>query len=227
MGHDPGMRSDLFAPPSHDPGARFARYNAHTLRVLLGPDVLARQGSMVAYRGDVDFDYEGSGSLGRFLKKALTGEGVPLMRCAGQGEVFFAEAAARVSVLALEGESLSINSRHLLAFDAALQWDIQRVEGAGVMGGQGLFNLTVTGHGSVALTTDGYPILLAAGPSPTYVDTDALVGWSVGLRTSMHRTVKAKALIGRGSGEALQMAFVGEGFVVVQPSEGRPVAPTA
>ena len=43
----------------------------------------------------------------------------------------------------------------------------------------------------------------------------------------MHRTVKAKALIGRGSGEAVQMAFAGEGFVVVQPSEGRPVAPTS
>jgi hypothetical protein len=31
---------------------------------------------------------------------------------------------------------------------------------------------------------------------------------------------KAGALVGRGSGEALQVAFHGNGFVIVQPSEG-------
>lgn len=33
------------------------------------------------------------------------------------------------------------------------------------------------------------------------------------------RSFKAGALIGRGSGEAYQMAFSGQGIVVVQPSE--------
>ena len=35
-----------------------------------------------------------------------------------------------------------------------------------------------------------------------------------------------KNLIGRGSGEALQLAFTGQGWVLVQPSEGR-VQPVA
>jgi uncharacterized protein (AIM24 family) len=40
---------------------------------------------------------------------------------------------------------------------------------------------------------------------------------SVSLKTDF----KAKNLIGRGSGEALQLAFEGQGWVLVQPSEGR------
>jgi hypothetical protein len=38
------------------------------------------------------------------------------------------------------------------------------------------------------------------------------------------RTAGASALIGRGSGEAFQIAFEGQGLVVVQASEG-PVVP--
>jgi uncharacterized protein (AIM24 family) len=38
--------------------------------------------------------------------------------------------------------------------------------------------------------------------------------------------VNLKTLIGRGSGETMQMAFSGPGWVLVQPSEGR-VQPTA
>ena len=34
-----------------------------------------------------------------------------------------------------------------------------------------------------------------------------------------------KNLIGKGSGESLQMAFSGAGWVLVQPSEGRVEAP--
>ena len=43
---------------------------------------MAHQGSMVAYQGSVDFSFEGGGAS-KFIKKALTGEGWPLMRCQG------------------------------------------------------------------------------------------------------------------------------------------------
>ena len=33
--------------------------------------------------------------------------------------------------------------------------------------------------------------------------------------------MQAKSLIGMGSGESLQLGFSGEGWVLVQPSEGR------
>ena len=40
------------------------------------------------------------------------------------------------------------------------------------------------------------------------------------MRTSIKTDVGLKTLIGRTSGETLQMAFEGEGWVLIQPSEG-------
>jgi uncharacterized protein (AIM24 family) len=41
--------------------------------------------------------------------------------------------------------------------------------------------------------------------------------------TSLKTQVSAKSMIGKSSGESVQMAFSGQGWVLVQPSEGRPV----
>jgi uncharacterized protein (AIM24 family) len=41
----------------------------------------------------------------------------------------------------------------------------------------------------------------------------------------MKTDVNVKTLIGKGSGETVQMSFTGPGWVLVQPSEGR-VLPT-
>ncbi|WP_078293705.1 AIM24 family protein [Mycobacterium sp. D16R24] len=195
--------------------------NAKLLRVRLGEPFLARQGSMVAYQGNVDFAFEGGGAA-KFLKKALTGEGLPLMRCSGQGDVFLAERAFDVHLLNLNNAGLSISGKNVLAFSAGLNWNIERVKGASMVTG-GLFNTTFRGTGWVALTTDGPPVVLNAAEAPTFADTNAVVAWSANLQTQLKTSFKAGALIGRGSGEALQVAFQGQGFVIVQPSEGVPV----
>ncbi|MFF3439573.1 AIM24 family protein [Streptosporangium sp. NPDC002721] len=203
----------------------FALQNAKMLRVRLGGEVLARQGAMVAFQGKMDFDYEGAGSVGRFLKKMVSGEGAPLMRVRGQGVIFFADNATDVHLFYLEDEALTVNGSNLLAFDPQLTWDIQRVQGAGVAAG-GLFNTTLRGTGWVAVTAHGSPVLLDTSQAPTFADGQSAVCWSAGLRVGVNRTMKAGALIGRGSGEALQLAFEGEGFVLVQASEG-PIVPQA
>jgi uncharacterized protein (AIM24 family) len=195
-----------------------ANQNDKLLRVRLGEPFMARQGSMVAYQGDVDFSFEGGGA-GKFLKKALTGEGLPLMRCQGQGDVFLAENANDVHLLHLTNSGLSISGKNVLAFSAGLDWNIERVKGGSIATG-GLFNTTLRGTGWVALTTDGPPVVLDAAEAPTYADTNAVVAWSANLQTQLKTSFKAGALIGRGSGEALQVAFLGSGFVIVQPSEG-------
>lgn len=61
--------------------------------------------------------------------------------------------------------------------------------------------------------------------APTFADLQAAVAWSSSLQTALRRTATAGALIGRGSGEAFQLAFSGAGFVVVQASEGPKVVP--
>jgi uncharacterized protein (AIM24 family) len=199
-----------------------ANQNSKLLRVRLGEPFMARQGAMVAYQGNVDFVYEGGGA-GKFLKKALTGEGLPLMRCQGQGDVFLAERAHDVHLLNLTNTGLSISGKNVLAFSSSLDWNIERVKGGSIATG-GLFNTTLRGSGWVALTTDGPPVVLNAAEAPTFADTNAVVAWSANLQTALKTSFKAAALIGRGSGEALQVSFHGNGFVIVQPSEGIQVA---
>jgi uncharacterized protein (AIM24 family) len=199
-----------------------ANQNSKLLRVRLGEPFMARQGSMVAYQGNVDFAFEGGGAS-KFLKKALTGEGVPLMRCQGQGDVFLAELAHDVHLLNLTNSGLSVSGKNILAFSSSLEWNIERVKGGSIAAG-GLFNTTLRGTGWVAITTDGSPVVLNAAEAPTFADTNAVVAWSANLQTQLKTSFKAGALIGRGSGEALQVAFHGQGFVIVQPSEGIQIA---
>jgi len=89
-----------------------------------------------------------------------------------------------------------------------------------MMGG-GLFNTSLKGTGWVAILSDGPPVLLNVASAPTFADAQAAITWSEGVSTSMKTDFKMKSLIGRGSGESVQMAFSGQGWVLVQPSEGR------
>lgn len=197
--------------------------NAKLLRVRVSEPFMARQGAMVAYQGAVNFAYQGGGAA-RFLKKALTGEGLSLMRVEGQGDVFLANEGYKVHILHLDNSGISINGANVLAFSASLEWNVERVRGGSIAAG-GLFNTTLRGTGWVAITTDGDPVVLDAGEAPTFADSNALVAWSIDLQTSIRSTATAGALIGRGSGEAFQVAFGGRGFVIVQPSEGPTVPP--
>ena len=214
------MRSNLFGENLEaDTTETMSLQNPRLLKVRLNGEVLARQGAMVAYQGQIEFAYEGSGGVGKFLKKALTGEGVPLMRCRGTGDLFLAQDAYELHTIDLDGDSITVNGANVLAFDPGLSWDIRRVEGASVLSG-GVFNMVFTGTGRLVLSACGTPVVLNAAEAPTYADLQSAIAWSSSLQTRLVRTAGAGALIGRGSGEAFQLAFAGQGFVVVQASEG-------
>src|SRR3954468_12871435 len=200
----------------------FALQNSKLLKVRLeAVTVQAKLGSMVAYQGDVTFEHAGSGGLGRMLKKAVTGEGIQLMKVTGTGEVFLADTAQDIHLIYLEDDLITVNGPNLLAFDAGIEWDIKRVQGASGMMGGGLFNTELKGSGWVAILSDGPPVLLNVASAPTFADAQAAITWSSGVTTSIKTDIKMKNLIGRGSGESVQMAFQGQGWVLVQPSEGR------
>ncbi len=217
------MRSTLFEATNAEVATsdRWAKQSGKMIKATLGPDLLAAKGAMVAYQGEVTFNHEGSGSVGRFLRRALTNEDTPLMRVAGRGEVFFARYAEDVFLVQLEGDGLSVNGVNLLAFDAVLDWDVHRVQGAGGLSG-GAFNTLVSGQGTVALTSDGPPMLLDCS-TPTFVDIQAAVAWSANLAPQVVSSLNLRSMLRGGSGEAFQYRFHGPGFVVVQPSEGRPL----
>jgi uncharacterized protein (AIM24 family) len=203
----------------------FSLQNSKLLKVRLDQvTIQAKLGSMVAYQGEVAFEHAGSGGMSRMLKKAVTGEGAALMKIAGTGEVFLADTAQDIHLIYLEDDKITVNGPNLLAFDSGIDWDIEKVQGAsGVMGG-GLYNTSLSGTGWVAILSDGPPVLLNVATAPTFADAQAAITWSSGVSTSLKTDVNLKTLIGRGSGETIQMAFSGQGWVLVQPSEGRVAA---
>ncbi|SOD60975.1 Uncharacterized conserved protein, AIM24 family [Streptomyces zhaozhouensis] len=209
-----------YAPTA--PAARMENHGPTMARIALrtGQDLLARAGSMVAYEGYVQYESNPS-AVGRAVAGRLTGESVPLMRCHGDGQLYLADYGAHVLCLPLNGENVSVNATNVLALDAHLEWGVQRVKGIAKFAGQGLFNMGISGDGWVAITSRGTPVVVDCGRSggETYVDPDALVAWSTGLEVRGKRSFKASSLIGRGSGEAYQLGFSGQGFVIVQPSE--------
>ncbi len=204
----------------------FALQNSKLLKVSLDQiTIQAKAGAMVAYQGDVSFEHAGSGGMSRMLKKAVSGEGTTLMKISGTGEVFLADTAQDIHLLYLENDAITVNGANLLAFDAGIDWDIRRVEGVSGMMGGGLFNMALTGTGWVSVISDGPPVLLNTGDAPTFADPQAAITWASSVQTGIKTDIKLKNFIGRGSGESVQMSFAGQGWVLVQPSEGRISAP--
>jgi uncharacterized protein (AIM24 family) len=218
------MRSELFSPDnlekeSDQPGLRLQ--NSKLLKVELNGEVMARTGSMVAYQGQVQFQALGAGGMGKWLKQKVTGEGVPLMKLTGQGDVFLANDASDIYLIDLEGnDALSINGANVLAFEPTLQYDIKFVQGMGMLSSAGLFNCVFSGVGRIAISSHGTPVVLQVD-QPTYADPQAAICWSASLQTGYHRAdqLGLGTLIGRTTGEAFTMSFAGQGFVVVQPAE--------
>jgi uncharacterized protein (AIM24 family) len=205
-------------------GEAFTLQGPRLLKVELSEtSVMAKNGSMVAYQGDVHFEHKGGG-LGRLLKKAATGEQLRLMEASGTGELFLASHAMLVHLLRLQDDSVTVNGENILAFETGIDWDVTRVKGgtAGVLAG-GLFNIHLRGTGLVALISDGEPVRLDVAEAPTFADPQAAIAWSGGVQTTLRTDVQAKSLIGLGSGESFQLGLSGRGWVLVQPSEGRPV----
>jgi uncharacterized protein (AIM24 family) len=205
-------------------GEAFTLQNQRLLKVELSEgSIFSNNGSMVAYQGDVHFEHKGGG-LGRFLKKAATGESLRLMEASGSGELFLAHQAMLVHTLTLRGDSITVNGSNILAFGEGIDWDVTRVKGgtAGMLAG-GLFNIHLSGSGPVALVSDGEPVRLKVADAPTFADPQAAIAWSSGVSTNLKTDFQAKSLVGLGSGESIQVGFSGDGWVLVQPSEGRPV----
>jgi uncharacterized protein (AIM24 family) len=199
----------------------FALQNKKLLRIdMRYGEVWARSGSMVAYQGDVRFKNTGSGGLGKMVKKAVTGEGVDMMQCSGQGELFVADMASEIQVMYLENDAISVNGSSVLAFSNSIQWDIHRVQARGGMVAGGLYNVALNGTGYVAVTTKGDPVALDVASTPTFADPQAVVMWTAGVSMDLRiDTGGLGSMIRGGSGETFQMAFGGQGYVLVQPSE--------
>ena len=200
----------------------FELENPYLLEVNLNGRVWAKLGSMIGYVGDVKFEREGmlEGGLGKMFKKAVTGEANPLMKAEGAGRVYFADSGKKVRILYLQDEMLYVNGNNVLAFQDSIGWDIKMMRRIAGMAAGGLFNLQLRGTGAIAITTHFDPITLAVTPqTPVFTDPNATIAWSSSLQPEIKTDISLKTFFGRGSGESFQLAFRGQGWVVLQPYE--------
>jgi uncharacterized protein (AIM24 family) len=178
---------------------------------------------MVAYRGNVDFKRQGmmEQGLGNLLKKALSGEGMQLMKMEGNGRVYIADAGKKVTLLRLDGEFIYVNGNDVLAFEDGIQSEITMMKRMTGMLSGGLFNMKLGGRGVIAITSHYEPLTLrvGGGTGAVFTDPNATVAWSGTLTPEIVTNITMGTLLGRGSGESIQLKFSGEGWVVVQPYE--------
>lgn len=192
------------------------------LEVNLNGLVWAKAGSMISYTGSIKFEREGvlEHGLSKMFKKALTGEGTSLMKAQGDGRLYLADQGKKITIFDLNNETITVNGNDLLAFEPGVEWEINLMRKmAGMMAG-GLFNVTLSGKGRVAITSHYEPLTLLVRPGQSVItDPNATVAWSGNLTPEFRTDVSFRTFIGRGSGESIQMEFKGEGFVIVQPFE--------
>ena len=200
----------------------FEMESERMLEVNLDGSIMIKTGAMVAHVGDIKYKREGllDKGLGKLLKKAVTGEGMRLTKAEGHGRVYLADSGKKIQILYLDNDSIFVNGNDLLALENGIEWDIKMMKKITAMMAGGLFNVKLEGTGMVAITSHYDPMTLVVTPDqPVITDPNATIAWSGNLTPNFKTDISLKTLVGRGSGESIQMEFVGDGFVVIQPFE--------
>lgn len=200
----------------------FQLENDFILKVgLNGQTVWTKMGSMAAYNGKVHFAREGLLRQGfKLFKKSISKQDVELTKASGMGELFLSDQSKKITILSLQDEALSIYHTHLLAFESNIKWDIEMTKSIATAMISGLFHVRLEGDGMIAISTRFKPLVIQVSPeSPVHTDPRNTVAWSGNLRPEMTIDPSLGMLIGRASGDTVQMKFQGQGFVVVQSYE--------
>ncbi|MER7585474.1 AIM24 family protein [Kitasatospora sp. NPDC097691] len=203
--------------------AQFRLQGSRVLAVDMGGDaVKARHGSMVAYTGQMTFKKltGGGDGLRGMVARRLTGEKMTVMEVKGQGTCYFADKAAEINLVRLNGETLYVEADNLLCTESSLHTGTSFTGLNGMSSGNGLFTTKVEGHGWAAVTSNGPAIILRVDKGlPLRVDPGAYVAHTGNLHRSLKSGAGWTTVIGEGGGEAVQVEFTGDGLVYVQPSE--------
>ncbi|MFF8277512.1 MULTISPECIES: AIM24 family protein [Streptomyces] len=189
---------------------------------MTGDWVKAKNGSMVAYDGQMAFKKMSGGGEGLrgMVTRRLTGEQMEVMEVKGQGTCWFADRASEINLVSLHGDKLYVEASNLLCTDAGLRTGTTFTGLRGGATGNGLFTTTVEGTGQAALLSDGPAVVLRVSPQyPLSVDPGAYIAHQGNLQQSFQSGVTFRTFLGEGGGEAFQIRFEGDGLVYVQPSE--------
>jgi uncharacterized protein (AIM24 family) len=189
---------------------------------MTGDAVKAKNGSMVAYDGEMAFKKMSGGGEGLrgMVTRRITGEQMTVMEVKGNGTCYFADRASDINLVQLNGETLHVEASNLLCTDMGLRTGTTFTGLRGASQGNGLFTTTVEGTGQAALMSAGPAVVLRVTQGmPLQVDPGAYIAHQGNLQQNFQSGVSFRTLIGEGSGESFQIRFEGDGLVYVQPSE--------
>lgn len=130
-----------------------------------GGALLVQSGCWIASDATVDVDAKWGGSKGFF-----SGAGLVLLRCSGSGQMLLSSYGAIRSVTLAPGETITLDTGHVVAFDETVQYTVRKAGGwkSTLLGGEGLVT-EFAGPGRVWLqtrnTTDLVKWLSARMPS--------------------------------------------------------------
>lgn len=215
-----------------------ARFLAETLEPEKGPDrfdvvdkrlvridvdgfMWIKRGTVVAYHGDLRFHLERVLQMERVrgaagpVRSTVKREAVPISMAAGTGRLYLSDDGEPIRIVRLTGQSIFIASPNLLAFEPALEHEVQTVGGVGLLAG-GLLVVRLSGTGLLALSVKGEPLTLRVTPgNPVATDPRATIAWTSDLWPELKTDLEIRSLVAHGGGEPIQMLFRGHGFVVV------------
>lgn len=115
-----------------------------------GQVIMVQRDGFLFAQGSVTLDIAMVRKLGAGL---LGGEGFILQKLTGPGAVFVHAGGDHVDFNLAPGETLQVQTGHLVAFEPSVNYDIQMVGSirTALFGGEGLFLTTLTGPGRVIL----------------------------------------------------------------------------
>ena len=198
----------------------FSKTTSRILEIELQDRVWIKNGSMIAYDGVMNFTREGIAEhgLGKLIKRNVSGENVQLSKAEGIGKLFLADEAKFISIVNLENIPIYVQAQNVLAFEKQISWDIQPLFNIGTLLAGGLFHLKFHGLGAVAFTTSFEPLKIEVKEGKSiYTDAKSTIAWSSGVVPNIRTDISLQTLIGRSSGETVQIKFEGNGFVIVEP----------
>ena len=200
---------------------RFDIVEQRMVRIEVDGFVWIKRGSLIAYHGDLKFrrervvQTEGVKVKSGPFRSAAFREIVPISKAEGKGILYVSDNGKHNQVVRLEGGSVYVKAENLLAFEPSVSHEVRMVGGVGVLAG-GVFMVKLTGSGLVAIGIKGDPLTLRVTPdNPVCTDPTSIIAWSADLWPHLKTDIEMRSLIAHGGGEAIQMLFSGEGYVVV------------
>lgn len=136
------------------------------LQIAPGQEMIVQKSAFLASEAGVQLDIHFNKKAGAGL---FGGEGFIMQRLSGNGMAFIEIDGELVEYELAAGQKMVIDTGNVAGFTPGVQIDIQQVPGLKnkLLGGEGLFNTTLTGPGKIWLQT--MPIASVAGAIRPYI----------------------------------------------------------